>query len=50
MKPGTNMAPVPMHVLEPNQNADFGGIEIFILCFSETNVRHIITAGTACEK
>ncbi len=27
MKPGTNMAPVPMHVLEPNQNADFGELK-----------------------
>ncbi len=49
--------PVPIwhlcnrYVLEPNQNADFGAmpersVEIFVLCFSETDVRSIIT-GTA---
>ncbi len=42
------------YVLEPNQNTDFGAIpersvEIFVLCFSETDVRSIIT-GTAREK
>ncbi len=44
--------PVPylcnQYVLEPNQNADFGAmpersVEIFVLCFSETDVRSIIT-------
>ncbi len=34
------------YVLEPNQNADFSAmpersVEIFVLCFSETDVRSI---------
>ncbi len=40
------------YVLEPNQNADFGAmpewsVEIFVLCFFETDVRSIITV---CKK
>ncbi len=42
------------YVLEPNPNADFGAmpersVEIFVLCFSEIDVKSIIT-GTAREK
>ncbi len=55
-KPGTNMAPVPMEPVctEPNQNADFGAmpersVEIFVLCFSETDVRSIITSTTRAK-